>query len=87
MISVELEDIALICMAPISVSVCQVSGANHADSLSVKTLMNVRTRVSALTNSVRILLDLMSVYPANLDTKHREECVTMSMSVRSAVFV
>lgn len=39
--------------------------------------MNVRTRVSVLMNSVRILLDLMSVYLANLDTKHREECVTV----------
>lgn len=87
MISVELEGIALICMDPISVSVCQASGANHADNLSVKTLMNVQTRVSVLTNSVRILLDPMSAYPANLDTKHREECVTMSMSVRSVVFV
>lgn len=41
----------------------------------MQTLMNVQTRVSVLMNSVRILLDPMNVYPANLDTKHREECV------------
>jgi len=43
----------------------------------MQTLMNVQTRASVPMNSVRILLDPMNVYPANQDTKHREECVTV----------
>lgn len=58
-----------------SVKVCESLIVYAVAVSQMQTLMNVRTRVSVLTNSVRILLDPMSVYPANLDTKHREECV------------
>ncbi len=60
-----------------SVKVCESLIVYAVAVSQMQTLMNVRTRVSVLTNSVRILLDPMSVYPANLDTKHREECVTV----------
>ncbi len=60
-----------------SVNVCESLIIYAVAFSQIQTLMNVRTRVSVLMNSVRILLDPTSVYPAKLDTKHREECVTV----------